>query len=44
MRCRQQGESVTAGKIRNRGEVLGYGVPTVLFLPRIAYLGITTEV
>lgn len=28
-------------KIRDRGEVLGYGVPVALFLPGVAYLGIT---
>jgi hypothetical protein len=28
-------------KVRDRGEVLGFGVPAVLFLPGVAYLGIT---
>ncbi|WP_346177242.1 hypothetical protein [Streptomyces cuspidosporus] len=28
-------------KVRDRGEVLGFGVPVVLFLPGVAYLGIT---
>ncbi len=28
-------------KVRDRGEVLGYGVPAALFLPGVAYLGIT---
>ncbi|MFF3489195.1 hypothetical protein ACFYXC_39045 [Streptomyces sp. NPDC002701] len=28
-------------KIRNRGELLGFGVPVALFLPGVAYLGIT---
>ncbi|MER8087854.1 hypothetical protein ACFVZR_37935 [Streptomyces sp. NPDC058316] len=28
-------------KIRDRGEVLGFGVPAALFLPGVAYLGIT---
>ncbi|WP_331735500.1 hypothetical protein OG379_40975 (plasmid) [Streptomyces sp. NBC_01166] len=27
-------------KIRDRGEVLGFGVPVALFLPGVAYLGI----
>ncbi|MGW1974248.1 hypothetical protein [Streptomyces sp. NPDC001889] len=28
-------------KVRDRGEVLGYGVPAALFLPGVVYLGIT---
>ncbi|MGW4596996.1 hypothetical protein ACWEOA_17065 [Streptomyces sp. NPDC004457] len=28
-------------KVRDRGEVLGFGVPAALFLPGVAYLGIT---
>ncbi|MEU2770658.1 MULTISPECIES: hypothetical protein [Streptomyces] len=28
-------------KVRNRGEVLGFGIPVSLFLPSVAYLGIT---
>lgn len=28
-------------KIRNRGEVLGFGVPVALFLPGVAHIGIT---
>ena len=28
-------------KVRDRGEVLGYGVPVALFLPGVAYLGFT---
>jgi len=30
-----------AGPVRQRGEVLGFGLPTVLFLPGVAYLGLT---
>ncbi|RPK62464.1 hypothetical protein EES42_30755 [Streptomyces sp. ADI95-17] len=32
---------MAAGKIRDRGEVLGFGAAAVLFLPGVAYLGIT---
>ncbi|MFD5034926.1 hypothetical protein ACFWM0_31585 [Streptomyces sp. NPDC058405] len=28
-------------KVRDRGEVLGFGVPAALFVPGVAYLGIT---
>ncbi|MFD5457796.1 hypothetical protein [Streptomyces olivaceus] len=28
-------------KVRDRGEVLAFGVPAMLFLPGVAYLGIT---
>ncbi|HEY9327086.1 MAG TPA: hypothetical protein VIS09_02410 [Streptomyces sp.] len=28
-------------KIRNRGEVMGFGVPAALFLPGVAYIGST---
>ncbi|BBC98586.1 hypothetical protein [Streptomyces griseofuscus] len=35
----EQGENLA--KVRDRGEVLGYGVPAALFLPGVAYLGIT---
>jgi hypothetical protein len=32
---------VTTEPVRRRGDVLGYGVPAALFLPGVAYLGIT---
>ncbi|WP_406511067.1 hypothetical protein OG851_00260 [Streptomyces sp. NBC_00161] len=33
--------NVTAGPVRWRGEVLGFGAAAALFLPGVAYLGIT---
>lgn len=32
---------MTAGSVRRRGEVLGFGLAVALFLPGVAYLGIT---
>ncbi|MFE2556559.1 hypothetical protein ACFXGT_11060 [Streptomyces sp. NPDC059352] len=32
---------MTAGSVRQRGDVLGFGLAAALFLPGVAYLGIT---
>ncbi|MEV7192291.1 hypothetical protein AB0N81_10855 [Streptomyces sp. NPDC093510] len=41
MAAARVGWSVTAEPVRRRGDVLGFGLAVVLFLPGVAYLGIT---